>query len=355
MAELPYPSWALMPSIGQIVRSHIGCAVMNFGWADKASFRPLATWVNPLITNIYQRFLANPQEVFDDVPIRAMYESNGRFLQLAETHPDYELTPLYQHFLAVYEARWGVSSVIKTRKWIGFMTMYREAKLGAFQEDDWEKMRAVSEVLSKLDENSVLASLPNAKFYDTGTSNLLLSENGSILAKSDTAHDMLFISRQNGMGPPEWARDDWGALPPQVKQSAQKLFASNSKSGRFTETQILPWGRFDYFLDKMQTAENPSKTLINVTIRHQEPLDIVVARCLWRWPLSPQEKRIMIASARHPTLEQLAQVLEISVGTLKNYSNELLARFNVATRPALINHILENTYQNTTNHQQELQ
>lgn len=344
MAELPYPSWALMPSIGEIVRAHIDSAVMNFGWADTNSLQPLATWVNPLKPNVYKRFLASPQDVFDDIPIKAMRDSRGRFLQMVEAMPNYEEAPIYQHMLKDYKARWGLSTVIQTNQWLGFMTMYRQDDLGPYSENDWKIMADAGLALSQLDQESSLANLPASELHDVATSTMLLDSHGQIVAQSPEIHNLLFISRQTGMGPPEWARDDWFAMPPQVTALAQKLFDTTEPNGRAVETQHLPWGRFDYILEKMQTQENQPKSIMTVTIRHHEPLDITIARRLWGWPMSPQEKRIIIASARQASIEQIAQILEISSGTLKNYSNELLARFNLPSRNALVKKILSGVH-----------
>ena len=77
-------------------------------------------------------------------------------------------------------------------------------------------------------------------------------------------------------------------------------------------------------------------TTIGIAIRHQEPADIALARKLWGWPLSPQEKRILIASLRRPSLAQLAETLGLTVGTLKGYINEMKKRADVASLHALV-------------------
>ena len=56
--------------------------------------------------------------------------------------------------------------------------------------------------------------------------------------------------------------------------------------------------------------------------------------------MSPQEKRIVIASARHPSLGDLARVLRLTVGTLKSYINRLQSRFNVDSRDELIAQVM---------------
>ena len=55
-----------------------------------------------------------------------------------------------------------------------------------------------------------------------------------------------------------------------------------------------------------------------------EPVDLAVARSLWAWPMSPQEKSIVVATARQASLGQTADILGISPGTLTGSINALL-------------------------------
>lgn len=347
MVELAYPSWALMPAIGAIVRSHLPCAVMNFGWADFLTLHPLATWVYPLKPHVYEQFLANPQDIFDDVPIKAMRDSHGRFLQMIEASPGYEQAPIYKDMLQAYGARWGLSCPITTKQWLGFITLYRQAELGPYPEEDWQTLASAGEILSALDDHqhtqpSGDETAPPA-LREAVTASLCLTADGSMLAQSPATKNILFLARQTGMGPPLWARDDWHALPEAVTQAAQALFNHPEPFQQTTVSHQLPWGKFDFQLEKMQARHPTLKDVMNITIRHHEPLDIAIARKLWGWAMSPQEKRILIISARNNSQEQIAQNLNISVGTLKSYTNELLARFNAPTRQALMQAVLNSS------------
>lgn len=77
-----------------------------------------------------------------------------------------------------------------------------------------------------------------------------------------------------------------------------------------------------------------------IGIRYFEPIDITVARRLAGWPLSPKEKRILIASARNPAQHQLADALGITVNTLKSYNNEMVSRLGVESRHSRISALL---------------
>ena len=52
-------------------------------------------------------------------------------------------------------------------------------------------------------------------------------------------------------------------------------------------------------------------------------------------------KRILIATARHASLAQMAGSLGIGLGTLKGYNNTLLDRFGVESRDALLARVLD--------------
>ena len=55
---------------------------------------------------------------------------------------------------------------------------------------------------------------------------------------------------------------------------------------------------------------------------------------------SLQEKRILVASTRKPSLQALADYLGITVGTLKIYINRLQAKAEQPSRQAIIDALL---------------
>lgn len=342
MAELPYPSWALMPAIARIVRHHIDGPLFNFGWSDRKTLQPLAMWVSPVNDKVYRYFMSNTDAVFDEVSIRAMLDSRGRLLRTIEAAPAYEQSGFFAELLNPSGVRWGLSTPVTMHDgdWVGFLTVYRPRERGPYAEGDQARIDKVSTALSDLDRRAnPLRTLPAAGYREAVTATLLLHRDGRILAQSPDVRDMLFLSRRTGMGPPEWARPDWHALPPEINAAAESMFADPAASARRELRQQLDWGRFDFILEKMPLALDSADAIVCVTIRHHEPLDIAVASGLWGWPMSPREKRILIASARNPSRAELAEALGLAEGTLKEYIGEMQGRLGVASRQELIDRI----------------
>lgn len=341
MAELPYSSWALMPSIVSVLRQHFSWDFIAFGWDDKQTLQPLGYWARPIVGEILKTYADNFSKFAQDMPLDIMLESHGRVLRMAEESPEYEQTQLYKDLLAPYGVRWGMAvPVYLGEDGLGFFGVFRKQAHGRYEDADQDRMDKVSIALSDLDRRqNPLASLPPAEYREAVTATMLLHKDGRILAQSPAAHDMLFLSRNTGMGSPEWVRQDWYALPPEASEVVGEMFADDATTLRREVRQLKPWGRFDFVLEKMPFPSE-GNSIVNVIIRHHEPLDIAIARGLWGWPLSPQEKRILIASARNPSRSQLAQALGLAEGTLKSYINEMQNRFQVKSRQELIDRIV---------------
>lgn len=58
-------------------------------------------------------------------------------------------------------------------------------------------------------------------------------------------------------------------------------------------------------------------------------------------PISPQGKRIFIASTRAASLADVAAVLNITLGSLKNYLNGLLQRYEASSRAEMVDRVLQ--------------
>ena len=80
--------------------------------------------------------------------------------------------------------------------------------------------------------------------------------------------------------------------------------------------------------------------VVALGLRHFEAVGIAVARRLASWPLSPREKRIVVAGTRSANLAQLAEALGVKVNTLKSYNKEMVDRVGVGSRQALIEALL---------------
>lgn len=58
-------------------------------------------------------------------------------------------------------------------------------------------------------------------------------------------------------------------------------------------------------------------------------------------PISPQEKRILIASTRAASLADVTAALNITLGSLKDYLNGLLRRYEVSSRAEMVDRVLQ--------------
>jgi DNA-binding CsgD family transcriptional regulator len=331
-----------MPAITSVLREHIDWDLISFGWDDRATLRPLSYWAEPIVGEILQHYVENFGKFAQEVPLQAMLDSNGHLLRTAETFPEYEQSSLYLDLLEPYGVRWGMSVPIYLGEAeVGFFGIFRRRESGCYADADQERLDKAALALSDLDRcHNPLAALPVPGNREAMLASMLIDREGRILGLSRNARNILFLARREGMGPPDWARSDWQALPPEVTTQVEALFASTEHQALEMELR-LPWGRFDFVLEKMELVGEPAEAVVNVIIRHHEPLDIAVARALWGWPLSPQEKRILVASARNPGRAELAAALGLAEGTLKQYINELQSRMGVASRQELIERVLE--------------
>lgn len=343
MAELPYPSRALMPGIAMVLREHLDWDLISFGWDDRASLKPLSYWAEPIVGEILQHYVENFGKFAEEVPLQAMLDSNGHLLRTAETYPEYERSSLYRDLLQPYGVRWGMSvPVYLGETEVGFFGIFRRRERGPYGDADQARLDKVALALGDLDRrHNPLAGLPAPASREAMLASVLIGRDGGLLALSRNARNILFLARREGMGPPDWARADWRALPPEVAAPARELLATHDGDACREVRLRLPWGGFDFVVEKMELAGERPETVLNVVIRHHEPLDIAVARALWGWPLSPQEKRILIASARNPGRAELAAALGLTEGTLRHYINELQSRMGVSSRQALIERVLD--------------
>lgn len=71
------------------------------------------------------------------------------------------------------------------------------------------------------------------------------------------------------------------------------------------------------------------------------PAERRVHRSLHGPLISPQEKRILIASTRAASLADVTAALNITLGSLKDYLNGLLRRYEVSSRAEMVDRVLQ--------------
>lgn len=342
LAELPYPSLALMPSILPLVRRRVPSALAGFGWAD-LNFSPLAFMTEHMHLRAYRWWATNLDVAFRMFPIREQWESRGESARLGCLAPEFEDTEFCQEVFISQGVRWITIApvAIADGHRLGFLSLYREPEAGPYTSEEQARLLRGTDALAALDRpDNPLATLPASSLKEAAETSLLLQEDGSMVARSQEAARLIYLLGGANMHTLEWARPDWLALPAPVRDAAQWLFEHPDREGQRRVRIDQPWGRFEFTLEKMVHHQQAERPLVTVGLRYFEAVDITVARRLAGWPLTPREKTILIASTRSSNLAQLAGVLGISINTLKTYNKELVDRIGLGSRTALIDLLL---------------
>ena len=342
VAGLDYPDWVLMPSLMALAKAHVDGNVFSFMWFDQALERPAALWIDPVNDAAYQGFLAGHPEIFDEYPVQIMIGSRGRAIRVIEETPEYETGPMYQNVLRPLGVHWGMGvPVVLGNGTTGFVNVCRRRERGRYSDADWALWETFAERIGEVGRSrNRWSELPAADFRETGSTSLWLSADGSILTHGPSFRRILFLLQQKALGPPLWTRCDRLALPIELLAAADQALQQECPS-RIALILERDSGRFECEIERMQSTPELPHPSIGMTLRHFEPVDLAVARKLWGWDMSPQEKRIVVATARHAKLLQTAELLGISVGTLKGYINALLNRFGVSSREELVSSVLK--------------
>lgn len=341
VAGLDYPDWALMPSLMALARAHVDGDVFSFMWFDQALERPAALWIDPVNDAAYQGFLAGHLDIFDEYPVQIMLESRGRAIRALEGTPEYATGPMYQNVLEPLGVHWGMGvPVVLGNGRTGFANVCRRRERGPYSDADWSLWERFASCLSELGRATYRwSSLPAAPLRETDSTTLWLGRDGRIVTHGPSLRRILFLLQRKELGPPLWARCDRQALPSELLNAADQIGQPDAPP-RLELSLERDSGRFHAVLEQMQSTPDLPLAPLSISIRHHEPVNLAVARSLWAWPMSPQEKRILVATARQASLLQTADILGISHGTLKGYINALLARFSVDARNALLTAVL---------------
>lgn len=342
LAELPYPSLALMPSILPIVRQRVPCKFGGFGWTD-AQLQPLAFMSEQTNLRAYRWWASNLEVAFRIFPLREQWEDRGEGVRERCARPDFEALDFYEEVFASQGVRWlAVAPVaIADGERRGFLSAYRQKAAGPFADEEQTSLQHAVDALAMLDsKNNPLSALPTSDMKAVAETNLLIQADGSMSARSQEGARLIYLLGGANMHSLEWARPDWLALPDTVREAAQRLFEHDAGEIRQRLRIDQPWGRFDFFLEKLPHHSDAASAVVAVSLRYFEAVDITVARRLTGWPLSPREKRIVVAGARNPNLAQLAQALGITINTLKSYNKEMVDRLGIGSRQELIEALL---------------
>jgi len=342
LASLPHAATALIPTVVAAVREGIDADFGAFGWVEGEHLRPVAFWSERMTEPVFRSFTSHLDVFFNEFPLRIQLDSDGEAIRAFQDIPDYESHWHLTEILAPLGTRWATGVPVRDRdgRCCGFLYLYRRAEAGRFSDDEQARLRRARDRLAGLHPTTDGACA--APLCLTATATLQFDAHGTMVARGAAAIELLYLCQDVRLGVLDWARQDFEALPEVPRQLVRAQLASAALESTPAATRCsieLPAGRFDFRVERLQRLDGgaPHAT---VTIHHWQPADIVVARQLADWPLSAQEKRLIVATARQQEHKDIADSLGITVGTLKAYVNRLNTKLGVDSRQAFVDRLL---------------
>lgn len=190
-------------------------------------------------------------------------------------------------------------------------------------------------------EGGPYAELPPARREPVATAQLVFDGAGRLRSRSQNALEMLFLANGPRVNVLDWAGYDVEALPADVRTGLQALLGTRAPPGDQFSLVATKFGSFRFETELLAPVSgSPDDARWLVTVNHLEPEDLTLARRMANWALTPQEKRILIASTRDVGLAEVANSLRLTPSSLKSYVNQLLRRHEVSTRRELVDRIL---------------
>lgn len=340
LADLPYPATALMPTVLAALRRGFDVDIGSFGWVAGPHLEPVAYWSERITEPVFRWFTAHLDLLFAEFPLRQQLESDGEVVRMIQAMPGYEDHWHYRELLGPLGVRWAAAVPVFDRRGNcdGFLYLFRRPEAGPYDDEDQARLRRARDRLRTLGETSA-TSLAPCPLRTAATAVLHVDATGRLLARGQRAIELLYLCHDARTGVLDWAAADLSALPASAREMVGRLLAATDGPDAVQCTEIREAGRFDFRAERLLALDG-GPPQVAVTITHLEPVDITVARQLLDWPLSPQEKRLLVASVRQPGQQLLADTLGITVATLKSYVNRLQAKLAVPSRQALIDRLL---------------
>jgi len=346
LAELPYPGRVLMPVVLAALRREFdGAALGIFLWVENGrdELKPSAIWcerVNGAMTDLMRTRLP---EAFESLPLKPQLDTDGELIRIMQAQPGDADSWVYKEGFHPLGVHWGLSAPLldEQRHCLGFVYIYRTLGREPWTDDDNQRLKRARDHLQGLGQRPS-TNLPPCGYRFRHAAQFQFDSEGNMVSRSAHGVELLYLYQDFGENFLPWNITTLSALPPQARTIVSGMHAQLARGEDVKpvlRTVDLPAGRFEFHAEPlMSTSGGPA--IISVRVAQYEPLDLAVARALRNAPFSQQEKRILVASTRKPSLQELAEHLGVTVGTLKIYINRLQAKAGQASRQAIIDTLL---------------
>ncbi|HOB66685.1 GAF domain-containing protein [Ottowia sp.] len=349
LATLPYPVDVLTPTVLYTLRRGLRADYGTFTPLEPRTLSSGAIYAERFSPAVMGWLCAARQTAQATHSTEMMVRSDGESRRVLCLAPGYEDNPLYRHILQPLGTRWSMTAPLldATGQAHGLLYLHRGAAHGPFSEAEQRLLRRARDVLQPLAQRHAGALLDDEPVtrLSVRQASLVLDGNGRFMGMGDGAREMLYRCAAPLPGASAWLAPNVDALPAPVLDDV--LIALHAARHRAPAPRFAPRrlrgqaGDYEFRVEWMgETAGGADATAV-VHLRHLEPADITLARRLSRWKLSPQERRLLITSVRHPHPHVLAERLGVSLHTLKSYSKEMIRRHGFASRQDMVNAVLQ--------------
>jgi DNA-binding CsgD family transcriptional regulator len=239
--------------------------------------------------------------------------------------------PLDQHHL--------VSSLIcEGNRPLGLLHLYRAEREPPFSE---RETRDLAGLLPHVAHGMTVREQWSDSFVDSGRSaRLIIDACGRLTHHSETAAQLLYIASRSGMIPSPTS----GSLSSAELLKRLAGYVCTIARGQEAPPAVIlrqnTWGRFVFRAYRLDDAEQLQSALILVTIEHQEPLRLRLARGLDRLCLSGKERQLCLWLAQCQSIPEVARRLGIKADTAKKYADASYRKLDVHNREELRHKIL---------------
>lgn len=341
LAGLRHSLLTLAPAIAAAVRAGLRADFSSVGLFDAATGAASATWIERVSEPVLRWISGHRDELFARVSVQQQIDSDGDAIRVLFDDPAWLRDPVFLTVFAPMNVRWCIGVPLRSGggRCYGLMYLYRSAAAGRFSDADQARLREARDRLQ-----GVGCALPGSstpvRQVPMRTAMLRIDVQGRIQARSAHAYELLFLSQQQRIDSIGWAADDVRALPPPVEERVWRLLrdAAGPATDEITLRDVGGGVRFN--LERLRDEADRQPEVV-VAMAHLEPVDLAVARQLQRWPLTPREKQLIVASVDQPNQRLLASAMGCTVGTLKGYVNTLHAKLGIGSREVFVQQLLD--------------
>lgn len=321
LGELPHASRLLIPGIVGMVRRRLQARAGSYEWLRPGTFEPESIWLE-LPDRSTLRWVAQCDR----------HRADDEDESMARGAPRRCCIP--------FASQQGSTH--------GLLRLNRGLQQPPFSARDQDLLERARTEVGILDRaGGPYQSLPPAPVRLVARAHLTFDVCGVPRSRCCNALQILRLAKSAEVSPFQVDRGELSALPQPVQGEFRRLIEQPVATAAASWTLSLPHGVFRFAAELMLPTNDPgpagapaSDAQWLLTIDHLEPRDLTLARRLAGWRLSPQEKRILIASTRDISMARMAEALALTHGCLKSYVNHLLQRYGAGSREELVQRVL---------------